>query len=82
MSGLRRTCLVKGRFVAADKKMPVSAVRAGAGPESSRTAPTDGHLPVSELLADRAAAPSPFGDDQTFPLPVERLTYIPVVRQA
>ena len=32
---------------------------------------------VSELVADRAAAPSPFGDDLTFPLPVERLTYIP-----
>jgi len=68
--------------VAADKKMPVGAVRAGALPESSRTATTDGHLPVSELLADRAAAPSPFGDDQTFPLPVERLTYIPLARPA
>jgi hypothetical protein len=30
---------------------------------------------VSELISDRAAAPSPFGDDQTFPLPVESLTY-------
>ncbi len=30
---------------------------------------------VSELLSDRAAAPSPFGDDQTFPLPVESLSY-------
>jgi hypothetical protein len=37
----------------------------------------DGRLPVSELVADRAAAPSPFGDDQTFPLPVEELTYTP-----
>ena len=44
-----------------------------AGPRS----PKDGHLPVSELVADRAAAPSPFGDDQTFPLPVEELTYTP-----
>lgn len=34
-----------------------------------------GHLEVSELLADRPAAPSPFGDDQTFPLPVENLSY-------
>ena len=64
--------------MAADKKMPGTAVRAGAQPESSPV----GHLPVSELLADRAAAPSPFGDDQTFPLPVERLTYIPVARSA
>ena len=36
-----------------------------------------GYLQVSELAADRAAAPSPFGDDQTFPLPVEDLTYTP-----
>ena len=35
----------------------------------------DGHLPVSELVADRPAAPSPFGDDLTFPLPVESLKY-------
>jgi hypothetical protein len=36
----------------------------------------DGHLPVSEFLSDRAAAPSPFGDDQTFPLPVSSLVYL------
>jgi hypothetical protein len=41
--------------------------------------PKDGYLPVSELVADRAAAPSPFGDDQTFPLPVEDLTYTPTL---
>jgi succinate dehydrogenase / fumarate reductase iron-sulfur subunit len=35
----------------------------------------DGRLPVSEFAADRAGAQSPFGDDQRFPLPVERLTY-------
>ncbi|GGN70342.1 hypothetical protein GCM10010112_36780 [Actinoplanes lobatus] len=34
-----------------------------------------GKLHVSELISDRAAAPSPFGDDQTFPLPVESLSY-------
>ncbi|GID97749.1 hypothetical protein ACFQFC_22005 [Amorphoplanes digitatis] len=39
----------------------------------------DGHLAVSEIISDRAAAPSPFGDDQTFPLPVERLTYQPTI---
>ncbi|GAB1644720.1 hypothetical protein [Krasilnikovia sp. MM14-A1259] len=39
--------------------------------------PKDGYLTVSELVSDRPAAPSPFGDDQTFPLPVERLTYAP-----
>ncbi|WP_436524524.1 hypothetical protein [Actinoplanes sp. HUAS TT8] len=36
-----------------------------------------GHLQVSELVSDRAAAPSPFGDDQTFPLPIERLRHLP-----
>jgi hypothetical protein len=68
--------------VAANNKMPGTAVdmgeargaRAGAAPESPLK---DGHLAVSELIADRAAAPSPFGDDQTFPLPVEHLTYTP-----
>jgi hypothetical protein len=68
--------------VARDAEMPGTSVPvnnrteargADAGPRS----PDDGHLPVSELVADRAAAPSPFGDDQTFPLPVERLTYTP-----
>ncbi|WP_430781109.1 hypothetical protein [Actinoplanes sp. G11-F43] len=34
-----------------------------------------GKMHVSELISDRAAAPSPFGDDQTFPLPVETLSY-------
>ena len=49
----------------------------GAGSRQSRPVASKGHLAVSELVADRAAAPSPFGDDQTFPLPVERLSYIP-----
>jgi succinate dehydrogenase / fumarate reductase iron-sulfur subunit len=35
----------------------------------------EGHLPVTEFLADRAGAPSPFGDDQTFPLPPSALVY-------
>ncbi len=34
-----------------------------------------GHLPVSEFAFDRAGAASPFGDDITFPVPAERLTY-------
>ncbi len=34
-----------------------------------------GHLAVSEFASDRPGANSPFGDDQTLPLPVERLTY-------
>ena len=35
----------------------------------------DGHLAVTEFLSDRAGAASPFGDDQTLPLPLVRLTY-------
>ncbi|GGQ69639.1 hypothetical protein [Couchioplanes azureus] len=63
----------------ASNKMPGTAVPAGRatqkpGRESSIK---EGHLVVSELVSDRAGGPSPFGDDQTFPLPVERLTYTP-----
>ena len=32
-------------------------------------------LPVTEFLFDRPGAASPFGDDQTFPLPVSALAY-------
>jgi hypothetical protein len=38
-------------------------------------APPAGHLPVTEVTFDRAGAASPFGDDQTFPLPVDELQY-------
>ena len=34
-----------------------------------------GRLAVSEFAADRAGAASPFGDDITFPVPADRLTY-------
>jgi hypothetical protein len=63
--------------VAAENKLPGTAVRGGAGPRHAQPVSTKGHLQVSEITSDRAAAPSPFGDDQTFPLPVERLRYIP-----
>jgi hypothetical protein len=46
------------------------------GEESGRAQVVkDGHLPVSEFLFDRPGGPSPFGEDVTFPLPIERLTY-------
>jgi succinate dehydrogenase / fumarate reductase iron-sulfur subunit len=35
----------------------------------------DGKLGLSEILLDRPGPASPFGDDQTFPVPVERLRY-------
>ena len=56
--------------------VPVSDRREPAGAEPGPKGP-DGQLVVPELVADRPAAPSPFGDDQTFPLPVEDLTYTP-----
>nr|AEE65520.1 hypothetical protein [uncultured bacterium BAC AB649/1850] len=63
--------------------MPGTAVTESTATEMHGEAPgpimDDGHLPVSELIADRPAAPSPFGDDQTFPLPVDRLTYTPTM---
>jgi hypothetical protein len=46
---------------------------------SRARSPKEGHLTVGELVSDRAAAPSPFGDDQTFPLPVGELTYKPPI---
>jgi hypothetical protein len=68
--------------VAHDADMPGTAVPVDEATEAHGAPPPvreDGRLDVSELLADRAAAPSPFGDDQTFPLPVERLTYTPTL---
>ena len=59
----------------AEDKMPGTEV--GADRTTRVRSPKPGHLTVAELVSDRAAAPSPFGDDQTFPLPVEELTYTP-----
>ena len=68
----------EGVTVGADK-MPGTSVDAGHATQKPgrESAIKEGHLPVSELIADRAAAPSPFGDDQSFPLPVDQLTYTP-----
>jgi hypothetical protein len=65
---------VKGFSVAAENETPTTTARRAGALEQ---AAAKGHLPVSELVADRAAAPSPFGDDQTFPLPTTQLTYLP-----
>jgi hypothetical protein len=67
----------EGNIVAAQNKMPGTAVIGGAGDRRTQPVSVEGDLDVSELLADRPAAPSPFGDDQTFPLPVDQLIYIP-----
>jgi hypothetical protein len=63
--------------VAPDAKLPKTAESTAGSKETSRgVTPKPGHLAVSEIVSDRAAAPSPFGDDQTFPLPIEELTYV------
>jgi hypothetical protein len=36
----------------------------------------EGHLPMTELLFDRAGAASPFGDDLSFPMPLSELSYV------
>ena len=63
--------------MAAQNKLPGTDVRGGAGSRQTQSVSTKGHLAVSEVVSDRAAAPSPFGDDQTFPLPVDQLNYFP-----
>ncbi len=63
--------------MAAKNKLPGTDVKGGAGARQTQAVDMKGHVEVSEILSDRAAAPSPFGDDQTFPLPVEQLHYIP-----
>jgi succinate dehydrogenase / fumarate reductase iron-sulfur subunit len=35
----------------------------------------DGMMDVSELLMPHQGGPSPFGDDQTFPLPAGQMVY-------
>jgi succinate dehydrogenase / fumarate reductase, iron-sulfur subunit len=43
-------------------------------PEAPPLGP-DGRLDVSEAIAGHPGGPSPFGDDQTFPLPPDRVVY-------
>ena len=45
-------------------------------PEAAPVGP-DGRLPLTELTLDRSGASSPFGDDVSFPLPVDQLRYQP-----
>jgi succinate dehydrogenase / fumarate reductase iron-sulfur subunit len=46
--------------------------------QSQRSEPTpvrEGHLPVSELVAEVQGGLSPFGEDVEFPLPAEQVAY-------
>jgi succinate dehydrogenase / fumarate reductase iron-sulfur subunit len=60
----------------------VTGVAAGTTPFSSARMPEappvgdDGKLDVAELLSQRAGGPSPFGDEQQFPLPEGGITYL------
>ena len=58
-------------------EVPVSERTEARGADAGPRLDDQEHLAVSEFTAAFAAAPSPFGDDLIFPLPVEQLTYIP-----
>ena len=78
--GLGRTGASRGTVVAPDADMPGTTVPEGTAAETGRSRPPkEGRLPVSEMAADRSGALSPFGDDQTFPLPFDDLTYTPAI---
>ena len=51
---------------------PFTSARRGEAPPVG----PDGKLDVSELAAPHQAAPSPFGDEQEFPLPTGEFTYV------
>jgi hypothetical protein len=53
--------------------------RRSAMAESEHREPTtvpDGHLPVTELAAERPGPLSPFGEDVEFPLPPDKVAYV------
>jgi hypothetical protein len=58
-----------------DSAIGAAGVPEGGGRRSRIKQLPEGHLPVTEVTFDRAGAASPFGDDQTFPLPVDQLLY-------
>ncbi len=65
------------RHVESDEEAALTAVIAEKRPvlpSRARVVPAD-RLPVSEFAFDRMGAASPFGDDVSLPMPVERLTY-------
>ena len=53
----------------------VDVVPERAAHSRSRTVKPD-RLPVTELAFDKPGAASPFGDDVTFPLPVDQLNFV------
>jgi succinate dehydrogenase / fumarate reductase iron-sulfur subunit len=57
--------------VASVNSTPFTSARAPEGPDLG----ADGKLDVAELLSARAGGPSPFGDEQEFPLPTSEISY-------
>jgi len=51
---------------------PFTSARQGAAPAVN----DDGRLDVSELASTHQGGPSPFGDEQEFPLPTGGFTYV------
>lgn len=64
--------------MASTEQLPGTSIEVGEPSQAIATrsrAVRAGHLTVSELAAEQAGGPSPFGDDIDFPLPVEELRY-------
>jgi succinate dehydrogenase / fumarate reductase iron-sulfur subunit len=55
--------------------MAAGAPSAGSPGKGKNPVPKDGYLPVNEFLGEYQGANSPFGDDVSFPLPIEALNY-------
>jgi hypothetical protein len=63
------------RPVAAEPVLPAGVVWHRERGSYAGAAGPDGRLPVNEVAFGRAGAGSPFGDDQTFPLPSDQIDY-------
>jgi hypothetical protein len=66
--------------MAQSEQLPGTSVPVGEAPAGGAKSPNPGQgerLPISEVAYDRPGGPSPFGDDQVFPLPVDQLRYTP-----
>ncbi len=60
----------------ASRSSDVAGTADGAGRPGRARAVKPGRLAVSETSFDKAGAPSPFGEDVRFPLPVDRLSFV------
>lgn len=72
----RRDQVARARTGAGTRGTDPDVARAGTGRRDRARAVEPGKLPVSELAFDKQGAASPFGEDITFPLPVDKLTFV------